>query len=148
MYITFLFFSMKVSSYILLTLAILLPALLLYIYYAHYSISDNEWINQCTIHQLTGLECPGCGGQRALHLLLHGEILEALRYNALFVLGIPVLIYLYYLIIRIYIIGDKSYLNSFFMTSKFAIIFLVVIVVFFILRNIPVSPFTYLAPPQ
>ena len=144
----FYFFSMKVSRYILLALAILLPVLFLYIYYAHYSISDNEWINQCTIHQLTGLECPGCGGQRALHLLLHGEVLQALHYNALFVLGIPVLFYLYYLMIRIYILGDKSYFNSFFMSSRFAIIFLVVIVLFFVLRNIPISPFTYLAPPH
>ncbi len=38
---------------------------------------------RCFFHQLTGLHCPGCGGQRALHHLVHGEILTALRCNAL-----------------------------------------------------------------
>jgi hypothetical protein len=40
----------------------------------------------CTFHWLTGLHCPGCGGQRALHALLHGHLLDAMRFNALAVL--------------------------------------------------------------
>ncbi len=45
----------------------------------------------CLFHQLTGLSCPGCGSLRALHQLLHGNIFNALRLNALLVLAIPVL---------------------------------------------------------
>src|ERR1700761_7382729 len=37
----------------------------------------------CQFHQLTGLNCPGCGATRALYALLHGDILLALRDNAL-----------------------------------------------------------------
>jgi hypothetical protein len=41
----------------------------------------------CLFHKLTGLQCPGCGGLRALHHLLHGELLTALQFNALLVVG-------------------------------------------------------------
>ena len=37
----------------------------------------------CTFHRLTGYRCPGCGGTRALHSLLHGEIGAAWSYNQL-----------------------------------------------------------------
>ena len=43
----------------------------------------------CTFHKLTGLNCPGCGGLRATHHLMHGRIVTALHHNALVVLGAP-----------------------------------------------------------
>ncbi len=44
---------------------------------------------RCAFHQLTGLNCPGCGGQRALHQLLHGEFVRAFQFNALFIALLP-----------------------------------------------------------
>jgi hypothetical protein len=41
----------------------------------------------CQFHRLTGLNCPGCGGTRALYALLHGNFSAAFRDNALFVCG-------------------------------------------------------------
>lgn len=35
----------------------------------------------CPIQSATGLECAGCGGQRAIHALLHGRIREAFLFN-------------------------------------------------------------------
>lgn len=43
----------------------------------------------CVFYKTTGLLCPGCGSLRALHHLLHGDLLGALRLNALFVLALP-----------------------------------------------------------
>lgn len=43
----------------------------------------------CFFHQVTGLDCPGCGGLRAMHQLLHGNFAAALRLNAIAVLLIP-----------------------------------------------------------
>ena len=43
----------------------------------------------CLFHQLTGLNCPGCGGTRSVYTLLHGNVALALKDNALFVLLIP-----------------------------------------------------------
>src|SRR5438270_9716221 len=44
---------------------------------------------KCALYQSTGLLCPGCGSLRALHQLLHGHWAEALRFNALLVLFLP-----------------------------------------------------------
>lgn len=44
----------------------------------------------CPIHQILGIDCPGCGATRALAALLRGHLIEALRLNALFVLLLPV----------------------------------------------------------
>lgn len=46
----------------------------------------------CPFHFLTGLLCPGCGSQRALHDLMHLRVGEAFGHNALLVLGIPALL--------------------------------------------------------
>lgn len=43
----------------------------------------------CIFHQTTGLLCPGCGGLRAVHQLLHGHLAAAVHLNALFVLALP-----------------------------------------------------------
>lgn len=43
----------------------------------------------CAFHQLTGLNCPGCGMTRGLHALLHGNLPLAFKDNALLVLVLP-----------------------------------------------------------
>lgn len=43
----------------------------------------------CVFYKTTGLLCPGCGSLRAIHQLLHGNLVEALRLNAFFVLALP-----------------------------------------------------------
>ncbi|PMC75827.1 hypothetical protein CJ197_06415 [Brachybacterium sp. UMB0905] len=43
----------------------------------------------CLINHLTGIECPGCGAIRAVHAVLAGDLLMALRSNALTTLALP-----------------------------------------------------------
>lgn len=41
----------------------------------------------CVLLHLTGLQCPGCGGTRALYSLLHGDVLGSLQMNPLVIAG-------------------------------------------------------------
>lgn len=41
----------------------------------------------CPLLRLTGLYCPGCGGLRSAHAVVHGDLLAALQANAPAVLG-------------------------------------------------------------
>lgn len=51
---------------------------------------------QCLFRRLTGLDCPGCGSQRALHALLHGEIGKAWRFNPFVFFAVPVIVFYTY----------------------------------------------------
>lgn len=48
-----------------------------------------DHIPLCLLHALTGLQCPGCGMTRAVHALLAGDIVLALRCNVLLVALLP-----------------------------------------------------------
>lgn len=50
-----------------------------------YAIFDpsSGFFPACPIKTLTGINCPGCGSQRAFHALLHGDIEAAWHLNAL-----------------------------------------------------------------
>jgi hypothetical protein len=43
----------------------------------------------CVLYATTGLKCPGCGGLRATHQLLHGHLAAAWTLNPLAVLLVP-----------------------------------------------------------
>lgn len=44
----------------------------------------------CPVHAMTGLICPGCGMTRAVHALVSGDVLLALRSNAMVLVLLPV----------------------------------------------------------
>lgn len=46
---------------------------------------------RCPVFRYLHVYCPGCGAARALAALLHARIAEAVHYNALMVLLVPVL---------------------------------------------------------
>lgn len=47
---------------------------------------------KCFVKMLTGYDCPSCGGQRALHAILNGNIKEALLLNPFLFIAIPYLL--------------------------------------------------------
>jgi hypothetical protein len=135
------------KKYIGYIIIIVIPLITGFVYYRYYGTTGNIWSRQCSFHELTGLHCPGCGGQRAFYFLLHGDILRALRYNVLMMVILPFLLYVYFLLIQVYMLKNKNYLKYFDFSGKLGYIFIAVLVIFFILRNIPASPFIYLSPP-
>jgi hypothetical protein len=55
--------------------------------------AGNGLYPQCTLYRMTGLLCPGCGGLRASHQLLHGHLREAFALNPLAIAGLPLAIW-------------------------------------------------------
>ncbi|MGV0850076.1 DUF2752 domain-containing protein [Mycolicibacterium phlei] len=46
----------------------------------------------CPFRALTGLNCPGCGGLRMTHDLLHGDLAAAVVDNVYLLFGLPLLL--------------------------------------------------------
>ncbi|MGA9777217.1 MAG: DUF2752 domain-containing protein [Limisphaerales bacterium] len=95
----------------------------------------------CEFHQLTGLNCPGCGGTRAVYQLLHGHVLRALQDNALAVLSLAGLA------TRGVWFETRKILRrpvGSFVPPEFFWPLLVIAVVFTVLRNLPA--FSFLSP--
>lgn len=94
-----------------------------------------NFMPKCPFRLLTGLSCPGCGFQRSLHALLHGQIQSAISYNYWFVYAMPYA--LLFIIQRWFLIGkwkerlgqmiENRYVVYFYIVSFFA---------WFIIRNI------------
>lgn len=47
---------------------------------------------QCIFYRITGWQCAGCGSQRMIHALLHGDIAAAWNYNAALLVASPIFI--------------------------------------------------------
>jgi hypothetical protein len=98
----------------------------------------------CPFNALTDLYCPGCGTLRGLHELLHGRIGSAMGLNPLMVLSLPFIAYSF---IKYIAAGMRERPErKIFIPSGFIWALLGIVVLFWILRNLPYYPFTLLAP--
>jgi uncharacterized protein DUF2752 len=98
----------------------------------------------CPFLWLTGFYCPGCGSLRALHQLLYGNLSAAFALNPFAVLSFPFLAYggasrAAYLL-------NGRYFPRIFLPARFIWTLFAAIVLFGILRNLPMYPFHLLAP--
>ena len=98
----------------------------------------------CPFRALTGYYCPGCGSTRATHQLLHGHVGNALRLNPLMVISLPLLAYA--------VAAAKwpgiqvGWIRRITSTPAWPLAILVVVVLYWLLRNLPIEPFSWLAP--
>jgi hypothetical protein len=113
------------------------------VYYL-YNPSKYSFFPKCPFHTLTGFDCPGCGSQRAFYFLLHGRVLQAARQNVLFVASVPFLFIHFYYKAKTAITKQDYRWKVIYHPLTPKIIFALV-VVFWVVRNIPVSPFNYLS---
>ena len=102
----------------------------------------NGNLPKCVFHELTGLYCPGCGVQRSFHALLQGHVLTAIDHNPLFILFLPLVIYF----ILAFVFDKKHSRSSFIYKASFGIAVAIIVVSFWVLRNLPFAPFSWLAP--
>ncbi len=99
---------------------------------------------QCLFHRLTGLDCPGCGGLRAMHQLLHGHVGQAFYLNALVVLGLPLVAGLAAREMWRWARGGPP--PRWLIRPTWLWVLLTVLVIFGVLRNLPVPALARLAP--
>jgi hypothetical protein len=93
----------------------------------------------CLFHRLTGLNCPGCGGLRALHQLLHGHVAAAFQFNALVVLCLPLAAW--FGVRRLWRLASGKAQPPFVVRPAWLWLGLAVIVAFGVLRNLPLAAF-------
>jgi hypothetical protein len=129
--------SLKFFTGTVLSTAVLGAGAVLYFF----NPSTHGFYPVCEFHQLTGLNCPGCGGTRAVYQLLHGRFLRALQDNALVIFSLAALG------------GRSAWLAARkvrnqpvtpFLPSAVLWTFLLIAIVFTVLRNLPA--FSWLSP--
>lgn len=107
--------------------------------------NDQSFYPRCQLHSLTGLHCPGCGTTRAVHSLLNGQVEQAIAWNPIALIVVPVL--------AIALIRSlwswawerpaKPMRRS---PAWIAAVIGTILILFGILRNVPIEPFSRLAP--
>jgi|TARA_R110002033_G_scaffold37508_2_gene76508 hypothetical protein len=106
--------------------------------------SSSNHFPQCPFLTATGYYCTGCGSQRALHDLLHLDIIGVAKHNLLF---IPAFLLIAYHWFRSYApVKGKESLPDLLYHPKTPMVLLIIITLFTIFRNIDLYPFTLLAP--
>ena len=116
-----------------------------FILYYSFNPSDHSFFLSCPFKYATGYSCPGCGSQRAIHQLAHGNLGSAFGFNPLMVLSIPLVLYG---------LGTKAwnYLYStdyrvkLFYSIFFIYTYFIIVLLFWILRNLPIGTFNHLSP--
>lgn len=101
--------------------------------YAIFSPSNHWWFPKCWFYQLTGLQCPACGNQRALHSLLQGKFAAAFSYNPFFFISIP-----YFCSVAYVCWFDTIWTRKIkpFITHKIVVnIYLSMVIIWWLLRN-------------
>lgn len=96
----------------------------------------------CLFHALTGLYCPGCGGTRAAHALVHGDLVTALSMNPLLIALIPT--------VPALVAWSNGWRPAWLQPVMKVVaeprFWLALLPAFTIARNLPWPPFSWLAP--
>ena len=108
--------------------------------------AGEAYFPRCMFREVTGLYCAGCGATRAAHALTNLEPGEAFRKNPLLMILLPFLVIGVVLESTAWVIGEGYRGPRVRLPGQLAWSLPVVIVAFWILRNIPGWPFELLAP--
>ncbi len=113
----------------------LLILALLFIY-KEFTPGEAKYFPDCPFKKITGLDCAGCGSQRAVHYILNGDIKSAWAMNPLLLLSFP---YIAFGLSYSRIIKDselKSKIRNRLYGLKSTYVWLVIIASFWIGRNL------------
>jgi hypothetical protein len=97
---------------------------------------------KCLSKTLLRVECPGCGTLRCLRALVTGDLPQALAYNPLTVIALPLIVFSLLWGIVAELGGRELPRVPQWMIRSFVVF----LFLFWILRNVPYSPCNLLAP--
>lgn len=138
---------MKKQKFLQLCLLLLAVGALFFIYFSINPASQQSPFPSCPSRQFLGIYCPGCGSQRAVHQLLHGDWLQAFRYNPVLLLTLPLLVVLLIQwLLRTF--WDKVWRIRLFENNKVLYGLFFFFILYMIARNIPIPALDWLRPPQ
>ncbi|WP_232003577.1 DUF2752 domain-containing protein [Mycobacterium sp. 1465703.0] len=96
----------------------------------------------CPTKALLGIDCPGCGSLRMVYSLMHGNLLAAARFNALGLAAVVLLAWAYFSWTYGRLVGRR--VRSWQHRRWAAPVTLALVLAWFVVRNIPVAPFSAL----
>lgn len=98
---------------------------------------NNKYYPPCVFKKMTGYDCAGCGSTRACYHLLHGNMKQAANHNSLLLLLMPVMAIglAHTLSGRLSVLWQK--INK-------PLFFLILLLIFWVTRNIPIYPLYWL----
>jgi len=111
---------------------------------AYFDPATSSFFPVCPLYSITGFACPGCGLTRGFHALFHGDVIGALDFNAL----IPVWAAIFgYVAVSMVLLAVRGRGLPMWPTApRFMWVFMIALMVFGALRNVPAYPFTFLFP--
>jgi hypothetical protein len=126
---------------LLLFAAVLVPGL---IFLAKVPPVEGSLYPKCLFHLATGWHCAGCGMARALHACLNGQFLQAVAYNPLAVAALPFL--LVWGVRQLLARWSGREISARRLPATVIGALFCLIILYTVLRNIPLPPFDLLAP--
>lgn len=112
--------------------------------------TDASYYPKCQSRQLLGLHCPGCGLTRSAYALLHGDFAQAVAYNPLAPVLLPLFAVGFGRSLWSWGTGRRPKPRAYRVPGRFARatpwLIAAGLVLFALLRNVPVWPLTLLAP--
>lgn len=134
--------ALKSHEKLVLAMAALAAIVGVWVLRTHDPSAPGNFFPQCMFKAITGFNCIGCGITRALHALVHGDIALAFDMNPLAVLVLPLL--------PLMLLDARGAtpqpLKPFMAIAMKPALWMVLLPAYWIGRNLPWWPFTWLAP--
>lgn len=87
----------------------------------------------CVTKNISGIDCPGCGSQRAFHELLHGNFIKAAKLNLTIYFFTPLLLFIF---LKTALKPFRIDLPDLLITTERLMLILFFLLLFTVLRNL------------
>lgn len=111
---------------------------------AYFDPTKANFFPVCPLYAFTGFACPGCGLTRGFHALFHGDVVTALDFNALIPIWAVIFAWVTVSLALLAIRGRGLFMWP--THPRFMYGFMIVLLIFGVMRNIPAWPLTVLFP--